>query len=235
MANGGPHTNGSQFYITLGDRSYLDGDYTVFGEVKEGMEVVTAIEQGDVIQQVKIVRVGKAAKTFRTDEESFRIRVAEVQEAVQEAVKAKARWERMYIHSHFPDALTAETGWKYKVVKEGDGKKPREGAVLQVIYTGQKLTGETFYSSESDGHPRPQAPAQPFLYTLGKTRIIPGIDQALQEMRAGEKRILLLTSEHAFGTGGFYAKDIPGQKRFVISPNTTLRFEIEVLDIKTQK
>jgi cyclophilin family peptidyl-prolyl cis-trans isomerase len=70
MANGGPHTNGSQFYITLGDRSYLDGDYTVFGEVFEGMDVVFAIVQDDVIEDVKIVRSGKKAKKFRADTET---------------------------------------------------------------------------------------------------------------------------------------------------------------------
>ena len=51
MANGGPHTNSAQFYITLGDRSYLDGDYIVFGEVASGMDVVNAVEQGDVIER----------------------------------------------------------------------------------------------------------------------------------------------------------------------------------------
>ena len=66
MANGGWHTNGSQWCITLGDRSYLDGDYTVFGHVIKGMEVVMAIVQGDEIQKIQIVRVGVAATAFHT-------------------------------------------------------------------------------------------------------------------------------------------------------------------------
>ena len=50
LANGGPHTGKSQFYITLGDRSYLDGDYTVFGEVFRGMDVVREIVPEDPIE-----------------------------------------------------------------------------------------------------------------------------------------------------------------------------------------
>jgi len=47
MANSGPDTNGSQWYITLGDASFLDGGYTIFGRVIEGMEVVQAIQLRD--------------------------------------------------------------------------------------------------------------------------------------------------------------------------------------------
>ena len=65
MANSGPHTNAGQWCIMLGDRSYLDGDYTVFGRVVEGLDVVFSIAQGDEIQKVKIIRAGKAAKAFR--------------------------------------------------------------------------------------------------------------------------------------------------------------------------
>jgi peptidylprolyl isomerase len=72
MANGGPHTNGSQFYITLGDRSYLDGDYTVFGNVIRGMDVVEQIAQDDIIRKIRIMRVGKDARDFEVSEENFR-------------------------------------------------------------------------------------------------------------------------------------------------------------------
>src|SRR5215469_17309445 len=54
MANAGPNTNASQFCITLGDRSYLDGDYTVFGEVVQGLDVVIKIAQGDAVESVRI-------------------------------------------------------------------------------------------------------------------------------------------------------------------------------------
>ena len=64
MANAGPHTNGSQFYITHVATPALDGSYSVFGRVLEGQSVVDAIAQGDLIISIKIIRKGKKAKKF---------------------------------------------------------------------------------------------------------------------------------------------------------------------------
>jgi cyclophilin family peptidyl-prolyl cis-trans isomerase len=64
MANAGPDTNGSQFFITLGPAKFLDGSYTIFGRVAAGMSVVQAIKKGDAMQSVRIVR--KAASPARS-------------------------------------------------------------------------------------------------------------------------------------------------------------------------
>jgi len=71
MANAGPGSNGSQFFITHKDTAWLDGKHTVFGHVVEGQDVVNKIAKGDKINSVKIVRVGEKAKAYKGDQADF--------------------------------------------------------------------------------------------------------------------------------------------------------------------
>ena len=64
MANSGPNTNGSQFFITHKETPWLDGKHSVFGKVVIGMDLLDSIRQGDLMQRVKILRIGKEAKAF---------------------------------------------------------------------------------------------------------------------------------------------------------------------------
>jgi len=231
MANSGPHTNSSQFYITLGDRSYLDGNYTVFGHVFSGMDVVNAIVQGDVIEHVAIVRVGARAKAFKTDTAAFRALVEDARARVKADEERKAREEAAIIKAKWPRAIPSAKGALFVVLAEGSGDRVQAGGRLKAVYRGQFLDGRPFCSSADDGRPAAGTAAEVFEYEAGKTRITPGLDEALLDMRKGERRIVIVPGTAGYGTSGFYGREKAGEKRFVIPPNTTLVYEVEVIDV----
>ena len=230
MANAGPHTNGSQFYITLGDRSYLDGNYTLFGSVVEGMDVVNKIVQGDTINRVTITRIGEKANNFRPNTDSFFKMVEEAKEKVKADDEKKTQIEAEWIKKNLTDAVETHNGIKYKILKEGTGEKPAKDAVIKVKYTGTVLIDKLSFAGTSDeGKPNFGETPQEFEYTVGTTKINDGIDEQLADMKPGEKRIVIVPSNLGYGNTGFYARSVPGKKRFVISPNSTLYYEIEIL------
>jgi len=232
VANGGPHTNASQFYITLGDRSYLDGNYTVFGHVVRGMDVVMSIVQGDVVETVKIVRVGRKAEAFKPDTAMF-VRMADAARArVKEADERKTRTEAAQIAKQWPTAVASSKGAKFVVLREVTGQRVQPGQKIKVIYTGRYLNGGQFASSVDEGRPVPGAKAEAFDYEVGKTRTTPALDEAIENMKPGDRRIVIAQGALAYGTAGFFAKEVPGQKRFVISPNTTLVYEVEITAVQ---
>ena len=233
MANAGPHTNGSQFYITLGDRSYLDGNYTLFGSVVDGMDLVNKTVQGDTIKSVNIIRIGEGANNFKVTDESFKKMVEEAKLKVKADDDKRIKDETETIKSDFPNTTETTSGLKYIIQKEGIGNKPQNGSVLTVKYKGKfLLSGKEFCSTSLEGKPDAIEVPEVFEYTIGKTKINLGFDETIADMRAGEVRTVVVPSSNAYGMNGFYGKTIPGKKRFVISPNTTLVYEIEVMEMK---
>ncbi|MBN2552762.1 MAG: peptidylprolyl isomerase [Spirochaetales bacterium] len=212
MANSGPDTNGSQFFITHAAAPWLDGFHAVFGRVREGQEVVNAIRQGDTIGTVKILRVGAAARSFQVDQESFD-RLLREAPARQKEYAARARSLALAeIQRRWPDARQTDSGLRYRILSPGSGaKSPAYGTSVTVHYTGQRLNGLVFDSSVQRG--------QPATFEIG--RVIQGWNEALTGMKHGEKRILIIPPELAYGERGY-----PG----VIPPNEFLIFEVELLD-----
>lgn len=233
MVNSGPHTGKSQFYITLGDRSYLDGDYAVFGEVVEGMDVVRTIERGDVIESLRIIRVGADALAFRPTTESFRQMRREVWTRVQAQDEAQLQEDLAFLDQSWPHAVVTENGVRYVVLREGSGPPLQRGDTVMVRYTGRTVRGLSFASTEGSGVPDYFWPGQTsggvFPFEVGGRLLNPGFDYALPEMTRGEKRLLIVPANVGYDPVGFYGLERPGEPRFVIRPKSILIYEVEVL------
>lgn len=233
MANGGPHTGKSQFYITLGNRSYLDGDYAVFGEVIRGMDVVRSIAQGDIIETVRIRRCGEEAMAFRPTSESFRQMRREVWARVRAEEEVRQEEDQAYLDAIYPQAITTEAGWRYIVIREGVGAPLVPGDTVRIRYTGRTVRGMAFASTADEGAPHFFLPGdengEVFTYVVGTSRINPGFDGAVEAMSRGERRLVIVPAELGYDPAGFYGRPRHGEPRFVIRPRSTLIYEVEVL------
>ena len=232
IANAGPHTNGSQFYITLGDRSYLDGNYNLFGRVVEGMDVVYSIVRGDVMESIKILRVGKKASRFRPDTKMVMKMITKSKERLKKKTETREKKELAYIAKNYPKAKKDTSDIFHEVLKEGAGGSLSMGKTITIKYTGRVLTeGLQFVSNLEDGSPIDHQEAGNFKYTIGKSNINRGLDAAIAQMKVGEKRLVIIPSRMAYGRSGFYGPYKPAHQRFVINPGSRLLIEVEILSV----
>ena len=209
MANSGPATNGSQFYITHVPTPWLDNKHTVFGTVVEGQSTVDTVAQGDEMK-VEIIRVGDAAtnfnavEAFRTFEGSREKREAE-EKATQKALldKVAAGYEE------------TTSGIRYQILQKGEGKKATKGAGVSVHYKGQLLDGTVFDSSYKR--------KQPIDFNVGVGQVIAGWDEGIQLLQVGDKARFVIPSDLAYGAAGAGG---------VIPPNATLIFDVELMNVK---
>lgn len=208
MANSGPATNGSQFYITHVPTPWLDGKHTVFGNVIEGQDVVDAVKQGDEME-IEIIRVGEEAENFNAVEAFRKFEGAREEREAAEKAKQKELLDK--VAAGYDET---NSGLRYKILQKGDGKQATKGAKVSVHYKGQLLDGTVFDSSYKR--------KQPLDFNVGIGQVISGWDEGIQLLQVGDKARLVIPSNLAYGERGAGG---------VIPPNATLIFDVELMNV----
>lgn len=241
MANAGPATNGSQFFITHAPTPHLNGRHTVFGKIVKGLEVVDSIANvktspGDnkpmedvVMEKVTIIRNGKDARKFDAVE-VMNGYFDEVNKR-EEKIKAVADATAEEFGTQKSEAEELPSGLKILFLNKAEnGEKPQEGSYVKVNYAGYLDTGKLFDSNVEDiaekfgavdavRKQRGGYEPVPMLYGPDSP-LIAGFREGLLQMNIGDKVRLFIPSHLGYGEAGAGG---------VIPPDADLVFDLEII------
>ncbi|EPE00921.1 peptidylprolyl isomerase [Capnocytophaga sp. oral taxon 336] len=245
MANAGPATNGSQFFITQVPTPHLDGRHTVFGETVKGLEVIDAIantktvmndkpEKDIKINKITIIANGKDAKNFNAVKvfEDYFKEINKREREKEAKTKAAAAKFLEEVKVQEPQAKALPSGVKIFKLVDGKGKQPNHTHQVMVNYAGYLRNGTLFDSNvkeieeaygKYDSLREQQGGYQAFPMPYNTSaQLIPGFRDALLTMKVGDKIRVFIPAALGYGERG--AGD-------VIPPNSDLIFDIEITDI----
>ncbi|MBI1316131.1 peptidylprolyl isomerase [bacterium] len=233
MANSGPGTNGSQFFVTVAPTDWLNDRHSIFGKVVVGMDIVTKISQVDrdprdkpktdvVLNKVTIVRKGKEAKAF----DAMAAFEKGKGDAVAKAEAKKAEAAKM-AEKAFEGMTRTPSGLGYTITEKGSGPKPKAGDKVLVHYAGYLIDGTLFDSSikevaEKNGKYDPRRePYAPMPAEIGpNAQFIEGWKEGMQLMSIGDKARFVIPANLAYGERGAGG---------VIPPGATIIFDVEMV------
>lgn len=243
MANSGPNTNSSQFFITLVPTPWLDGKHTVFGSVinEEGMKVVHSIVKNDDLIKITIIRKGEAVKKFdavKVFNDYFKTASENQKKAAALSAQMKMEYDSKYkpvkeskvayLSNLKKSAIKTPSGFQYNVILKSTKDKPKDGETVYIEYSGFLEDGTLFDTSNPEvakqfgvfNEARARENGYSALpYIMGSNKMIPGFIEGLSKLKMGEKAVFFIPSNLGYGEQG------AGN---VIPPNTNLIFEVEV-------
>ncbi len=226
MANSGPNTNGSQFFITEVPTPWLDGRHTIFGEVIKGLDVIDTIAhvktgaqdkpvETVAIEKVSIITKGEEYKNYdaaKFFEENKNL----ISERNKKYIEEKEKQATVKLEELKAGMTQTPTGLYYKITEKGNGAQAKAGDTVSVHYEGSLTNGNVFDSSFARN--------EPIEFPLGRGMVIKGWEEGISLLQEGDKAVFLIPPALGYGEQGAGGGVIP--------PNAWLLFKVELVKTK---